>query len=820
MADLVGVNGQRTEFRVVGKPNLPGKASMSLATGVAKFGIDYVLPDMLHAKFLRSPYANAKIISMDISRAKALPGVADIVTWEDPELKNLGGSPMGGPPSRPYLDNYADQDGMEVGCIVVAEDEDIAEEALRLILQDTKWEVYDAVVDPNKGRVEGSPIVRQVRYTSFDMFSNVKPENQKGNVNFATTVQGDVDEGFKQADHIIEYEVDLPAFCGHIPNPPASVAWWTKEPYRDGEWLHVEGAVQRRDSVGRMYGVSDNRTVQEGIFQGGKYCDWGMRKSQEITPLLAKRTGRPVRCAQEREETFDFLMNERFINMKIGFTNEGLITAIDDFSIADGGIQGSSSFGTANDQGYGPYYTTRCLNIRQQMEIVDTNTGKMYLSGQHCPFNWDTLTVGLHIIAEKLNKDVIDIAKMNLHGPDSQEDPRVVPSFEACIETGKKLMNWEWHQAGAKRLPDGRLHGASFRYQICPRHAFSGYDCQLEYRGGKIHLPTQGPITGIFAVECNAMIIAEELNVEYDDVIVDYDWRNKFTPVGGGSDGTTASGWAMKECCAKLKKMILEQAVKEAENPPAGGMFSFGPPQPNPLKGYTVDELDIAHKPLAEPKPVPAPPGGPGGFGGPGGPGGFGGPPAPVMEPVVYVKADPSLFKTLSSAVTETLVANFSGRPPAAIWSLGMGKMLDTMNTAYCEVAVDEETGVVEILRFGVVADPGKVIRPTSLESQIDQVMYFSQGCQLFEEFIYDDATGLRLNNNMIEYKKPTVMDIPRVDKHFEETRSGNAVYGASGVSHSMANTHLVICAIYNATGVWVQPPATPDKVLAALGKI
>ena len=141
------------------------------------------------------------------------------------------------------------------------------------------------------------------------------------------------------------------------------------------------------------------------------------------------------------------------------------------------------------------------------------------------------------------------------------------------------------------------------------------------------------------------------------------------------------------------------------------------------------------------------------------------------------------------------------------------------MNTAYCEVAVDEETGEVEILRFGVVADPGKVIRPTSLESQVDQVMYFSTGCQLLEDFIFDEHTGVQLNSNMIDYLKPTVLDAPPVEKEFLETRASNAAYGASGISHSLANTHLVIMAIHNAIGVWVDPPATPDKVLKALGK-
>src|SRR5512136_2167453 len=90
MADLAGANGQRPDFKVVGKPNLPGKLSYSLATGKAKFGIDYVFDDMLYAKFLRSPYANAMVKSVDVAAAKRVPGVVDIVTWEDEDLKNFG----------------------------------------------------------------------------------------------------------------------------------------------------------------------------------------------------------------------------------------------------------------------------------------------------------------------------------------------------------------------------------------------------------------------------------------------------------------------------------------------------------------------------------------------------------------------------------------------------------------------------------------------------------------------------------------------------------------------------------------------------------
>ena len=100
MADIAGYDGQRTEFKVVGKPNLPGKLSYNLAAGKAKFGADATAPNMLHAKFLRSPYAYAVIKSMDISKAKALPGVVDIVTWEDPDIRLCGWRWHGSLPSR------------------------------------------------------------------------------------------------------------------------------------------------------------------------------------------------------------------------------------------------------------------------------------------------------------------------------------------------------------------------------------------------------------------------------------------------------------------------------------------------------------------------------------------------------------------------------------------------------------------------------------------------------------------------------------------------------------------------------------------------
>ena len=188
-------------------------------------------------------------------------------------------------------------------------------------------------------------------------------------------------------------------------------------------------------------------------------------------------------------------------------------------------------------------------------------------------------------------------------------------------------MNWDWHKAGMKKLPDGRMHGMSFRYQMCPRHSGAMYKCKLEFRDGAIRMPTQGPVFGAYVVEANAMVVAEELGVGYDDVIVDYDYREPFAAFGGGADGTTASAWSMKECANILKKQILEAAIRYADNPPPPSLFGPRPPsEKSPLIGLTPDDIDI-------------------------------------VDGRVVIIAEPEKGILLKDATTENLFATFTGRP-------------------------------------------------------------------------------------------------------------------------------------------------------------
>ena len=120
---------------------------------------------------------------------------------------------------------------------------------------------------------------------------------REGNVSYNFKFDGDLEEGWREADFVIEYDVNVNDIYVTSPNPYASVAFWDKDPNTGADVLHLEGMVHRTQSIQFMYGLRPENFVHEGMFQGGKYCDWGLRISQEVTPLLSRRMGgRPVRC--------------------------------------------------------------------------------------------------------------------------------------------------------------------------------------------------------------------------------------------------------------------------------------------------------------------------------------------------------------------------------------------------------------------------------------------------------------------------------------------------------------------------------------------
>ena len=172
------------------------------------------------------------------------------------------------------------------------------------------------------------------------------------------------------------------------------------------------------------------------------------------------------------------------------------------------------------------------------------------------------------------------------------------------------------------------------------------------------------------------MVVAEELGLKYEDVSIDFDYRETFTPCRRRQRWNDRFCLGYKGMCQHSEKADTGSCDRECKQSSGRRrhrmVMAAGQAAPSPLKGLKPEDLDM-------------------------------------KDGNVYVKSDPSKAVPLARAVGQAnLFATFSGRPPTALWATGMGKYLDTMNIAMCEVAVDTETGQVEIIRFGVVADPGK----------------------------------------------------------------------------------------------------------------
>jgi CO/xanthine dehydrogenase Mo-binding subunit len=756
-----GRNQDRQEFKVVGRRDLPGRLSYTIASGAAKYARDAVRPGMLHGKILRSPYAHARIKRMDTSKAKALPGVKALITWDGEEIKamppfySFSVLPDSPPSFRsravPVLGNEAEREGDEIGACVAAETEEICDQALKLI--EIEWEVLPHVLDPKEALEPGAPILHP----------DISPDSNISKEEFWE--DGNVEAGLREADHVIEYDRFFPIYNNHKPNPITMVAWWEQDPLgNEGETLFVEGDLSDhpRRGIRQAFNLPEDKLHWLTVCSGGLYCDHLPRRLGILAPLLAKTTGRPVRIAHSRRDNFDVggHGHDR-THLKIGFNNDGMLTAVHGQIVSSVGVRGL--IGYAHD--IEAFRTTKCCNIKNEVKYVFTNTVRTFAE-QGMPVNWEGLTTAIWRIADQLGMDPTEVALKNCHTPE--------PSLKLCIEKGKAAIGWDekWHPPGTKRLPNGKMHGLGFRYHDAPRHSHANYTCTVVIKSdGKVYVPARGHWRGTYGEDACAMVIAEELGARPEDVILQYDPLASFNARGGGSDGGTASSWVVKEAAIDAKALLLKNAAARLN--------------------VTPEELD-------------------------------------TKDSCVYLKANPEKSYSFGDFATDLvfgyprdLVTSYTGRPPLDIWTTSRYKALATMNVIFCEVEVDTETGELEITKWVGACDVGKAIRPSSTEGQIEGQFIMNTGVAKLEDYIWDKARGVLLNGDDIEYKIPTMLDVPPIDPVVLETRLGSGCYGATGISHQIVDKGIVACAVQNAIGKWIDDiPITPDKILKALGKI
>ncbi len=755
--ELEGTNQDREDFKVVGTWDHPGRQSWDMISGAAKFPSDLWKEGTLTAMALRSPYGHAMVKSIDVSEAEKIEGVKLVLTYEDEELASMpkyrpsyyefGGNPL--------LGTEAEFEGDEVGAVVVAINEEVCKKALDAIK--VEWEVLPFILDPREAAKPGAPILRP----------EMNPDsNMTGNTFGAATEWeiGCAEDGFKEADHIEVVNYGRPMWNQFRSMPPAYFSYWDDDPWGnpDGEKMcYVTNHAHFPSNgplVSAFMGTDTWADKYRALtpYMASRYCDFVEKRGAQFAPVLSKRLGGvPVRVVSTRRQAFDANVPQSYFTVRIGFKDDGTLVAVQSNNVHQSGARGGYGDKThghlvlpANAQGF---KSTSCPNIYSEMSYYVTNGA--CTTADPGKDVWEPVNLAFAKIADTLGMPITDVIMKNVKVTE--------PSLSACMEAGKEAFHWDekWHLAGERMLEDGRLHGVAARACWSMTWGMISYNINLRMGiDGKIYMPYAESLIGTYWPDAVQMVIAEEIGMKLEDVIVYYAPNYNNWQQGDAADRGASCTWTAKEAAVQLREQIL-----------ATGASTFG---------VTPEEVDI-------------------------------------VDSMIVLKADPTQQMSLKGI--GQLAVGYCGKPSVPF----QNDVIRTMNVDFCEVAVDTETGLVEILDYCTAHDFGKVIRPSSALGQLENALTMASGRALREEIVWDEGTGVLLNGNMYDYKVPTALDQPEIEKVPVETRCGGGAYGSTGVAHAHADAGLVGLAIQNAIGAFIEcAPYTPDKVLAALGKI
>jgi len=786
-------------FNVLGKRGVRRIDGYRKASGKAEYTRDIQLPGMLYAKFLTSPYPNAKIKSMDTSKAEALPGVRAVLRYDDPEVAGKRAiSTYGG--EEDILAGYAYFQGQQVGAVVAADTEDIANEALKLI--DVEWEERPFVLDQEAAAEPGAPLTRP----EWRPESNILPPPTwaAAAISFPLIFEfGDVEKGFKEADKVIEFEARRRYHGCADAECLSGISRW------DGEgaelWLHHQHPYEHKWTMHNWFGIPMNKVKINSPYNGAMFGGWNWIAysmiPQCISAILAKRTGRPVKWVFNRRDDFNFgSMDVMRSYFKVGFKNDGTITAVKAKTVY-ANIQAevvahllentkipnlySESIGAQVNRG--PVLALRCEQLPPVFGIIHV-------------FDRVAAELGMDPTEVALKNDGVDGKDMTYLDEFKREHGFPVrDSLKECIEAGKKAIGWDEkrHTPGTKRLPNGKMHGMGFVWtHEWDDNRGAGVAGVLIQQDGSVSIIAQRCDIGVNAETSYCEVVADELGMRYEDVFFRQQDDVHFalmTP--DGSCNLTTNAYVLRKAARRVKQKLLEVATTT--------VHLIERDIPAAFPGMKPEDLD-------------------------------------VKDSEVYVKADPSNKKTVAEVVKdvegsicyklEYAAMQNTTHEPVYAWAwhrqgrygTEAGRHRLCRQAHFCEVEVDTETGEIEVTKVVNVNDVGKALSPETVEGQQYGGTYMGIGRNRTEEYIWDEQTGVLLNGNLVDYKFATMLDVGPIDTIIVETGMGYGPYGTVGLAEDIGTltTFLLGSAVYNAIGKWINDyPLTPDKILKALGK-
>jgi putative selenate reductase molybdopterin-binding subunit len=772
---------------VVGKPEHKVDA-VRLVKGRPAFTDDIDPSGMLHAKVLRSPHAHARIVAIDDSQARALPGVRAVLHYANtPRVKFASGG-QSWPNPHPWDEVSFDDTVRHVGdrvAAIAADTIELAAEACRRI--EVAYEVLPAVFDEREAVRDGAP---QIHTEDDSVGIHDAAHNISAHIEGQTVADADLEAAMAGAHRVFEQTFGLQQVQHCSVEPHVTIGWLDED-----ERLVLRTSTQVPFHIRRMVApvvglaVKDVRVVKPRI--GGGFGGKQEMLIEDVVGHLVLATRRPVRLELTREEEFSGARTRhaQTITFRSGVDNDGKLVALDMSVIANTGAYGTHGFTVQSVTGLRGLSSYNCPAKRYRGDVVYTNwpvAGAM--RGYGAPQGVFPLECHMDDVARALELDPIDFRRRNWVGLGDALDiaprlgerggiedvspddlPRITScGTEECVAQALRAIGWERRGDESWRRPPARPHlrrGIGFALCVMgsgiPNIDMGAASIKMN-DDGSFNLLIGGADLGTGTDTVVAQIAAEVLGVHLDDIVV-YAADTDITPfdVGAYASGTTyITGAAVKQAAEVARTRIGQRANRML------GLDESCPIELRDRRAWGTDGRSVALGDLA--------------------------------LRVLHTEDQEQIMGTASHLATT------SPSPFAA---------------QLAQVEVDIETGQVDVGKLVTAVDCGVAINPTTASGQVEGAMLMGLGYALCEELVLDDE-GRLVNAKLGPYWIHRADDAPQTEVFLVQTMEPSGPFGAKGIGEiaTVGVAPAVRNAILDATGVALNnTPFTPERVWRAL---
>ncbi|MDF1591127.1 MAG: xanthine dehydrogenase family protein molybdopterin-binding subunit [Desulfobacterales bacterium] len=746
--------------------SIPRIDAVEKVTGSAVFGDDMDFSRGLYGKALRSPFAHAEIVAVDIREALLLPGVKAIVTGKD--IQALGGEAL---KDYPFLAVEKVRYAGEPVAVVAAIRVEIAEKALDLIR--VEYRELPVVVDPEKAMAPKSPLVHE-RLGDYHHLPVIQPIAGTNICHHVSFIKGDIGQGFAESDAIFRDTFTTQMVQHGAIEPHMAIA----RVDASGSitiWVTNDGPHRLRKDLAEALGLplKKIRVISPPYMGGGFGAKGGLKVETLCIALALKTKGRPVKMVLTREEVFtsSLVRHPSVIKMKTGVKKDGRILAREVDLIYDTGAyseKGPTVCQQASTAAAGPYniphvkVTGYCVYTNRPIAGAFRGYGHTQAAWAH--------ESQMDIIAAELGINPVEIRLKNAvrEGDISPTGQQILNSvgLTECIEKATADVRWE--------EPGKKFHGKGFACGYKNTKTPSGSSAIVKVsQDGSVELLTSTVEIGQGAKTILAQMVAEEIGVPVAAITVSTP-DTDITPYDASTTSSRSTfhmGNAVKNAARDVRDQIFQIAAQVLGEQPTALGIETGCVFVLKNKTNRMSYADVLKN---------------------------------------QCRAGIDIIGRGSYHPDDEGVCAGPWSSPSIFWMYG---------AHYVEVEVDIETGQVRVTKIVGAHDVGKAINPNACEGQIEGGIIQGLGPTLMEEMLIG-AKGEVRNPNFLDYKLPTAMDIPEIIPIIVEVPCSEGPWGAKGLGEmtTVPIAPAIANAIYDAVGVRIKDlPITPEKLLKAM---